>query len=277
MKHKLKTIFFIGLALVALFGMTGCPQTAKPEGPPPPPPHKVTFSVDGTPANGTLKATAGTTEITSGSKVAHGTTVTFTATVTAADYHVGEWTIKGGSLKKGGTDGSATATVQITSETEVKVNFSSYKSIAFGTDGEDLANYLSTGAPAADGNYYIKVTALKAEHVKGDADMDKPSPLAKILQAHPAKKVVLKFGKLPAVTDMNSCFRDCKNLIKAPELPATVTNMRDCFNDCESLTKAPAIPASVTDMNTCFFNCKSLTQAPELPAALTNMRDCFNG
>ena len=91
MKQRIKTILFIGLALIALFGMTGCPQTAEPEEPPPPP-HKVTFSVDGTPANGTLKATAGTTEITSGSKIAHGTTVTFTATPNT-DYMVDTWTV----------------------------------------------------------------------------------------------------------------------------------------------------------------------------------------
>ena len=37
MKQRVKTILFIGLALIALFGMTGCPQAAKPEEPPTPP------------------------------------------------------------------------------------------------------------------------------------------------------------------------------------------------------------------------------------------------
>ena len=37
MKQRVKTILFIGLALIALFGMTGCPQAAKPEEPPAPP------------------------------------------------------------------------------------------------------------------------------------------------------------------------------------------------------------------------------------------------
>ena len=280
MRQRVKTVFFIGLALIALFGMTACPQKAKPKAKPeepPPGPQKVTFSVEGTPANGELKAMAGSTEITSGSKVPYGTTVTFTATVTAAEHYADEWTIKGGSFKAGGKDGDTTATVQITGETEVKVTFSRYKSVAFGTDGADLAEYLNTGTPAADGIYYIKVTGLQAEHLKGNLDMHESSPLAKKLQAHPAKKVALKFGKLPAVTDINSCFKDCKNLIKAPELPTSVTNMESCFRECKNLTQAPMLPAGVTNLRDCFFNCEGLTQAPEIPESVTNMRNCFNG
>ena len=280
MRQRVKTIFFIGLALIALFGMTACPQRAKPkaeEPTPPPGPQKVTFSVEGTPANGELKAMAGSTEITSGKKVPYGTTVTFTATVTAAEHYVDEWTIKGGSFKAGGKDGDTTATVQITGETEVKVTFSRYKSVAFGTDGADLAEYLNTGTAASDGIYYIKVTGLQAEHLKGNLDMDESSPLAKILQAHPAKKVALKFGKLPAVTDINSCFKDCKNLVSAAAIPKGVTNLRDCFYNCEGLTQTPEIPESVTNMASCFNGCENLTQVPDFPAnaKVTNMNGCF--
>ena len=280
MRQRVKTILFIGLALIALFGMTACPQRAKPKAKPeepPPGPQKVTFSVEGTPANGTLKAMVGSTEITSGKKVPYGTTVTFTATVTAAEHYVDEWTIKGGSFKAGGKDGDTTATVQITGETEVKVTFSRYKSIAFGTNGADLAAYLNTGTAASDGIYYIKVTGLQAEHLKGNLDMHESSPLAKILQAQPAKKVALKFGKLPAVTDINSCFKDCKNLVSAAAIPKGVTNMESCFRDCEGLTEAPVLPASVTNLRDCFYNCEGLTQAPEIPESVTNMASCFNG
>ena len=280
MRQRVKTILFIGLALIALFGMTACPQRAKPKAKPeepPPGPQKVTFSVEGTPANGTLKAMVGSTEITSGKKVPYGTTVTFTATVTAAEHYVDEWTIKGGSFKAGGKDGDTTATVQITGETEVKVTFSRYKSIAFGTNGADLAAYLNTGTAASDGIYYIKVTGLQAEHLKGNLDMHESSPLAKILQAQPAKKVALKFGKLPAVTDINSCFKDCKNLVSAAAIPKGVTNMESCFRDCKGLTEAPVLPASVTNLSYCFYNCEKLTQAPEIPESVTNMASCFNG
>ena len=128
MRQRVKTVLFIGLALIALFGMTACPQRAKPKAKPeepPPGPQKVTFSVDG--SGGTLKAKVeGGSEINSGDKVPYGTTVTFTATVTAAEHYADEWTIKGGSFKTGGKDGDTTATVQITGETEVKVTFSRY-------------------------------------------------------------------------------------------------------------------------------------------------------
>ena len=279
-KPKAKAFLGAAFMLLIAFMFTACPQKAKPkaeEPAPPPGPQKVTFSVEGTPANGELKAMAGSTEITSGSKVPYGTTVTFTATVTAAEHYADEWTIKGGSFKAGGKDGDTTATVQITGETEVKVNFSRYKSVAFGTDGADLAEYLNTGTAASDGTYYIKVTALQAEHLKGNLDMHESSPLAKILQANPAKKVALKFGKLPAVTDMYACFKDCKNLVSAAAIPKGVTNLRDCFYNCEGLTQAPEIPESVTNMNACFVECKNLTQVPDFPAnaKVTNMNACF--
>ena len=279
MRQRVKTILFIGLALIALFGMTACPQRAKPKAKPeepPPGPQKVTFSVEGT-ANGTLTAKVDGKPITSGSKVPYGKIVTFTATVTAGEHYADEWTIKGGSFKAGGKDGDTTATVQITGETEGKVNFSRYKSVAFGTDGADLAAYLNSGTPAANGIYYIKVTGLKAEHLKGNLDMHESSPLAKILQAQPAKKVALKFGKLPAVTDINSCFKDCKNLVSAAAIPKGVTNMESCFRDCKGLTEAPVLPASVTNLRDCFYNCEGLTQAPEIPESVTNMISCFNG
>ena len=281
-KHKAKA--FLGAAFMLLVALifTACPQRAKPKAKPeepPPGPQKVTFSVEGTPANGTLKAMAGSTEITSGKKVPYGTTVTFTATATAAEHYADEWTIKGGSFKTGGKDGDTTATVQITGETEVKVNFSRYKSVAFGTDGADLAAYLNSGTPAADGIYYIKVTGLKAEHLKGEASHSPyhPSPLGKVLNDNPAKKVALKFGKLPAVTNMEACFRDCKNLTQAPMLPAGVTNLSACFYNCEGLTQAPEIPESVTNMNSCFNGCKNLIQVPAFPAnaKVTNMNGCF--
>ena len=279
-KPKAKAFLGAAFMLLIAFMFTACPQKAKPKAEEPPPgPQKVTFSVEGTPANGELKAMAGSTEITSGKKVPYGTTVTFTATVTAAEHYADEWTIKGGSFKTGGADGDTTATVQITGETEVKVTFSRYKSVAFGTDGAELDAYLKNGTPAADGNYYIKVTGLKAEHLKGEASHSPyhPSPLGKVLNDNPAKKVALKFGKLPAVTNMEACFRDCKSLTQAPMLPAGVTNMKSCFFNCEGLTQAPEIPESVTNMNNCFNGCKNLIQVPAFPAnaKVTNMNGCF--
>ena len=50
MKHKVKTVLFIGLALIALFGMTACPNNAGGSGgggTPSLPPVDKTYTVDG--------------------------------------------------------------------------------------------------------------------------------------------------------------------------------------------------------------------------------------
>lgn len=83
-----------------------------------------------------------------------------------------------------------------------------------------------------------------------------------------------------------SMFRDCTNLKKAPQLPATSLSLQ-CyaymFLGCTSLTDAPELPASELEPNCyrfMFFGCTSLTDAPELPAHELKYRcyDCmFSG
>ena len=252
-------VLTLSLAAAALL-FTACPnavQTPKPTPPPPTHTHTLTFSVEGMPANGELKATVGTSEIHSGKKVAHGTTVTFTATPLNT-YFVEKWTITGGTFKTGGKDGDTTATVQITGETEVKVNFNRYKTIAFGTDGADLADYLNTGSPASDGIYYINITGLKGADLNGEDA--KPSRLGKILNANPTKKVSLKWPKtVEGLAHMRNCFLGCENLVSVAVIPESVDNMNGCFWGCTNLTEAPAIPERVKDMGSCFRNCTSLT------------------
>ena len=46
MRQRVKTVFFIGLALIALFGMTACPQKAKPKAEEPAPPEYTPVSFD---------------------------------------------------------------------------------------------------------------------------------------------------------------------------------------------------------------------------------------
>ena len=123
MKHKLKTVLFIGLALIALFGMTGCPNNAGGNGgtpPAPTPKHAVTFSVEGSPANGTLKAKAdGIAETaTSPINVEQGKTVTFTAAPDSG-YRVKGWTLDGTAVN--GTNDSYM--LSITKAVNVKVSF----------------------------------------------------------------------------------------------------------------------------------------------------------
>ena len=94
-KHKAHA--FLGAAFVLLIALmfTACKQPAsaekpEPPAPPAPPKHAVTFSVEGTPPNGTLKAILGTSEITSGDKVEEGKWVIFTAKADEG-YRVKEW------------------------------------------------------------------------------------------------------------------------------------------------------------------------------------------
>jgi len=47
MRQRVKTVFFIGLALIALFGMTACPQKANPKAEEPAAPPDKTYTVKG--------------------------------------------------------------------------------------------------------------------------------------------------------------------------------------------------------------------------------------
>ena len=194
-------------------------------------------------------------------KVAKDTVITFTANPTSG-YKVEKWTITGGTFEAGtGTDGSPTAKVKISVDTKVNVSFmlSIYAIVPFGTNGAGLDNHLKNTAPHTDGIYYIKVTGLTAADLKGDSDSLKPSPLGKILNDNPTKKVALKLDEVSGLTDMTYCFLNCTSLTQAPEIPNGVTDMLGCFSNCTSLTQAPVIPSSVTNMNSCFYNCKKIT------------------
>lgn len=101
-KHKAPA--FLGAALMLLIALlfTACKQPAsaekpEPPAPPAPPKHAVTFSVEGTPPNGTLKAILGTSEITSGDKVEEGKWVIFTAKADEG-YRVKEWKLDGNAI-----------------------------------------------------------------------------------------------------------------------------------------------------------------------------------
>ena len=94
----------MGAAFVLLIALMfiACKQPAsaekpEPPAPPAPPKHAVTFSVEGTPPNGTLKAILGTSEITSGDKVEEGKWVIFTAKADEG-YRVKEWKVDGNAI-----------------------------------------------------------------------------------------------------------------------------------------------------------------------------------
>jgi len=183
--------------------------------------------------------------------VAEGKIVEFTANDN--DYAVENWTVAPkDALTEGGKPGESTAKVKITAATTVKVTFSPYKKVAF----EKLDDYLKTAN--ATEIMYIEVTGLTASDVKG-VDWSSPSRLGMILKSNPSKKVALKLGAIPGLTDMSSCFSDCTKLTQAPIIPDKVTNMEHCFHRCTSLVQAPEIPNSVANMGDCFSFCTSLT------------------
>jgi len=135
MKHKKRGVALITaavLALIALFGMTGCPNAAGGSGSgggnsgggggTPTPKHAITFSVDSTTPNGTLKAKADGVAETDASPISvqKGKTVTFTAKADDG-YRVKGWTLDGNPVN--GTNSSYSFTV--TKAAEVKVSFES--------------------------------------------------------------------------------------------------------------------------------------------------------
>ncbi|ERF60773.1 leucine rich repeat protein [Treponema socranskii subsp. socranskii VPI DR56BR1116 = ATCC 35536] len=111
------------MLFVAALIFTGCSNGSDSGGgtpPTPPPKHAITFSVDSTTPNGTLKATVGGAEISSGDKVEQGKTIVFTATPDSG-FHVKGWTLDGKAVN--GTNSSYSFTV--TKAAEVKVSFES--------------------------------------------------------------------------------------------------------------------------------------------------------
>ena len=116
MKHKLKTVLLIGLALVALFGMTACPNNAgggKPE-PTPPPVQMYKVELDHT-IGGNVKVTPALSE---NGMAAENTELTFTATPLGG-YILEKWELNGTEVN--GT--ALTYTLKVTANAQVKVFF----------------------------------------------------------------------------------------------------------------------------------------------------------
>ncbi|WP_433277083.1 InlB B-repeat-containing protein [Treponema sp. SP13] len=109
------------MLFAAALVFTGCSNGSDSGGgTPPTPKYAVTFSVEGTPANGTIKATVGGSEIHSGDTVEQGKTVVFTATASSG-YRVKGWTLDGNAVN--GTNSSYS--FPVTKAAEVKVSFES--------------------------------------------------------------------------------------------------------------------------------------------------------
>ena len=204
----------------------------------------------------------------------YGTEITFTATANAG-YRVDTWTVTPAeALIADGQQGDATAKVKVTANTTVNVTFKPivYTPVAYA----DLNAYLAA-QPESDGIYYIEVTGLTAPDIKGNFISDSASPLGQILNSNKRKKVALKFGTMPYVTDMTGCFNGCTSLVQVSNIPDSITDMYSCFKGCTKLERVPNIPNDVTDMSFCFSGCTKLEQVPNIPDSVTKMGYCFSG
>ena len=130
--------------------------------------HTVTFNTEG--GNGTLKTMSegGTETATSPINVAHGKTVTLTATPNT-DSVVDKWTITPESaLQTGGTYGSTTATLKVTEDTSVSVSFKTTYQVSFGVES-GLGKLTATVEGAGEINTGDRVAAGRKVTFKAEA------------------------------------------------------------------------------------------------------------
>lgn len=166
-KHKAHA--FLGAAFVLLIALmfTACKQPAsaekpEPPAPPAPPKHAVTFSVEGTPPNGTLKAILGTSEITSGDKVEEGKWVIFTAKADEG-YRVKEWKLDGNAILG---HKSNTYPHKVTKPCAITVSFEPYSvKLTLSPD----KNTVKVKAKTADGSA-IKVEGCTVTELTSDVE-----------------------------------------------------------------------------------------------------------
>lgn len=270
---KVLNLLAAGLLVAAL--VLGCNTNVSNGGEVQPPTPPVTDGYTVTMSAGVNGSITANPVIPAGGKVAKDAEITFTATANPG-YRVDTWTVTPTeALIQGGQAGNTTAKVKVIADTTVKVTFKPivYTPVAYAY----LSNHLTGTQPESDGIYYIEVTGLTAPDVKGNFISDSASPLGQILNSNKRKKVALKFGTMPYVTDMTGCFNGCTSLVQVSYIPDSVTDMRWCFRGCTKLERVPNIPNSVTDMAGCFKDCTKLVQVPNIPNSVKDMIWCFVG
>lgn len=124
-----------------------------------------------------------------------------------------------------------------------------------------LEDYLKDEALEGEVNYIEVIGDIPATHFKSTSAAE-PGELGKKIKSFPNKKVALKIKKYPTdLTDMESCFAMCENLISLANLPeGNITSMKGCFSNCKNLTRVPNIPEGVENMSACFMWCGALKE-----------------
>ena len=78
------------------------------------------------------------------------------------------------------------------------------------------------------------------------------------------------------VYNMDGTFRACSQMVRSPEIPASVTEMDYTFYNCKLLELAPELPPNVRELSSTFYGCAKLSLPPEIPDGVTKMDFTFS-
>ena len=188
--------------------------------------YSVTFSVDGIPANGTIKAEVDGSEIYTNDKVEYGKKVTFTATPTSSEYVIGPWelTPKKAFLRTGDN----AITVKITAETAVKVRFVPGKTYTVNSVNftmKDIAAVTNGTVGHSDeyrnGEHTVSLTAYRIGESEATQELWQA-----VMSNNPS--YFQGSGKLPASGEVQE------------KRPVESVNWYECIAFCNELTKKVA-------------------------------------
>ena len=206
----------------------------------------ITFGVDGTPANGTLKATVDGIEIHSGDNVKQEKIVTFTA-IPDEGYAADKWTLSHGSFEPGsGTVYNKTAKVKVTEDTEIKVSFTNGR--MYSVDGI---------------GFLMKGIAAVTDGTVGHADESKNAPHTVSLSAYLIGETEVTQELWRAVMSNNpSYFQGIAQLPETGEAqgkrPVEQVNWYQAIAFCNKLSKAcnlePCYTVTGVDFDTLTFS-----------------------
>ena len=261
---------------------------------------------DGRPMSGTLKIWDGKVESISGSPDLRVISPFGETFAKGASYYAVIPPItfsKGVTIKYITTEGKESSPIALPSSTidrsvfsrlpdiETPINFTYSPYLTFVSAGESSLSFNTSSATlqySYDGvtwgnvsDYVIKMTKrqpqvlLRGINARGRVEMSGDQ-----ISCHGSVMKLTDYRK--DVTTVQYCmsFKDCKALIRAPDLPATILSERcyeGMFSGCTSLVSSPDLPATILSKRCyegMFSGCTSLVSAPELPATTLAQR-CY--
>ena len=271
--------------------------------------YAVIFSVNG--GNGSLSAKLDGNNFTGG-QVDHGKILEFTATPNS-EYEVDKWTVTGGELVEGtGADGSTSAKVKVTANTNVSVNFikKSY-AVTFSVNGGNgslsakLDGNNFTGGQVEHGkmleftanpdtDYKAEWSITGGEFESGTGTKGSTSAKVEITGNVTVSVTFTPVYEPVSFSDLSNYLQNTASSTDVNKIEVqglTAADLKgNTWNDASPLGKILKANSDkkvalkfggniegLTDMRCCFVNCTSLTQAPAIPTGVTNMESCFVG